>query len=134
MSSPRPGPHTLHGLPTLTEVIEMPAPARGASSADDKLPLAAASVVDRVAQGGLAGPVAAPVFDEAQWVERVLTDLQRHCDLMLEYRLREALAPVLARLTEGLLRELRQELATALRDVVAHAVSQELTRQREREH
>ena len=37
---------------------------------------------------------------------------------MLEHRLREALAPVLARATDALVREARNELAATLRDVV----------------
>jgi len=47
---------------------------------------------------------------------------------MLEVRLREALAPVLARATDALIRDARKELTTALRDAVARSVAQELTR------
>jgi hypothetical protein len=62
----------------------------------------------------------------------VLLDVQRQIDLMLETRLRETLAPALARLTDALIRETRNELASTLRDVVVRAVSQELSRHRSR--
>ncbi len=72
-------------------------------------------------------------IDEAQIVQRVHADLQRQIDGMLEYRLREAMAPVLARTTELLVRELRQELSKTMKDVVARAVAQEVARQRSRQ-
>ena len=50
---------------------------------------------------------------------------------MLEVRLREALAPVLARVADALVRDARKELTTALRDVVARAVAEELARRRD---
>jgi hypothetical protein len=81
-----------------------------------------------------AEPVVAGVsIDEAQIVQRVHADLQRQIDGMLEYRLREAMAPVLARTTELLVRELRQELSKTMKDVVARAVAQEVARQRSRQ-
>ncbi len=70
--------------------------------------------------------------DEALITQRVLADLQRQIDGMLEYRLRETLAPILARTTEALVRELRQELSKTMKDVVARSVSQEVARQRSR--
>lgn len=96
-----------------------------------------------LASGGVAAPApaAAPAepppagvsIDEAQIVQRVHADLQRQIDGMLEYRLREAMAPVLARTTELLVRELRQELSKTMKDVVARAVAQEVARQRSRQ-
>lgn len=93
----------------------------------------------------MAPPVAAPAamtpavpvsavtpLDEAQIAQRVLADLQRQIDGMLEYRLREALAPILARTSEALVRELRQELSKTMKDVVARSVAQEVARQRSR--
>jgi len=73
-----------------------------------------------------------PAITEAQLTQHILTDVQRQIDLMLEYRLREALAPVLARATDNLVRESRSELASTLRDVVARAVAQEMSRHRSR--
>jgi hypothetical protein len=69
---------------------------------------------------------------EEQLVEDVWTDLQRQVDLMLEYRVRETLAPILTRATEAVIRESRQQLASTLRDMVARAVAQELARHRGR--
>jgi hypothetical protein len=69
---------------------------------------------------------------DEQLIESVWTDLQRQVDLMLEYRLRETLAPILTRATEAVVRESRQQLASTLRDVVARAVAQELSRHRGR--
>jgi hypothetical protein len=71
-------------------------------------------------------------LDEALITQRVLADLQRQIDGMLEYRLRETLAPILARTTEALVRELRQELSKTMKDVVARSVAQEVARQRSR--
>ena len=72
------------------------------------------------------------VVDEALIAQRVLVDLQRQVDGMLEYRLREAMAPILARATDALMRDLRQELSKTMNDVVARAVAQEVARQRSR--
>jgi hypothetical protein len=76
--------------------------------------------------------VGLPPNVEEQLIERVLADLQRQVDLMLEYRLRETLAPILTRATESVVRDTRQQLASTLRDVVARAVAQELARHRGR--
>jgi hypothetical protein len=46
-------------------------------------------------------------------------------------RLREALAPVLARAADALIRDARKELTAALRDAVARSVAQELARRRD---
>lgn len=71
---------------------------------------------------------------EAQMVHNVLAELQQRADLMLEYRMRETLTPILARLCDALIKEARQDLAATLRDVVARAVAQELARQRQQAH
>jgi hypothetical protein len=66
----------------------------------------------------------------AQVTEKVLVELQRHIDLMLEYRLREALTPALARMTDAFIRDTRNELAATLREIVSRAVEVELTKLR----
>ncbi|WP_372525062.1 hypothetical protein [Piscinibacter sp.] len=71
-------------------------------------------------------------ISEEQLTQRVLTELQKQVDVMLEQQMRDALAPAFARLTEALMREMRTELASTLRDVVARAVAQELSRHRGR--
>ena len=119
--SARLGPMHRHGLPTLTEVIEL-APLGDAGAA---LP----ARIGNPLRSEATAPVAA-AFDTQQLIDRVLGELQRDTDLMLELRLREALAPVLARLADDLVHELREKLQVTLRDVVAQAASQELARRR----
>ena len=117
MSEPEPVPP--QHVPTLTEVVDwpqaMPPLARAAP---------AASPASR------SGDLVEALPSEAQLVQRVLADLQRQTDLMLDYRLREVLTPLLARATDNLIREARGELASALRDMVARAVAQEMARHR----
>jgi hypothetical protein len=85
-----------------------------------------------------AAPAAAPTsvpplaLDEAQMMRRVLSDLQRQVDLVLEVRLRELLAPVLSRAADALIRDARKELTAAMRDAVSRAIAQELARRQER--
>lgn len=79
-----------------------------------------------------AGQASLPADLQDQLTEGVWAELQRQVDLMLEYRLRETLAPILSRATEAVLRETRQQLASTLRDVVARAVAEELSRHRGR--
>lgn len=115
-------------LPTLTEIIDVgaqeQAAAEGVAGHDQTAPAAAP-------EAALAPPEAAAAIDEAQVVRRVLADLERQVDLLLEYRLREVLGPALARASDMLIRETRNELAATLRDIVARAVAHELARQRD---
>ena len=90
-------------LPTLTEVVDVTPP----------IPPA---------------PPPPPSVDELR--KAILADIQHQVDQMLEVRLREALAPAIARLTDALVREARGELASSLRDIVSRAVAQELSRHR----
>ncbi len=69
---------------------------------------------------------------EGQLAQRVLNDVQRQIDGMLEFRLREALAPVLARHSEAIVRDLKDELSRTMRDVVARSVAQEVAKLRPR--
>jgi len=108
-------------VPKLTEVVSVPAAAPEAP---------AESVTARLAASRAAH--APEPSSEDQIVARVLADVQRQLDLVLESRVREALAPALTRLTDALVREARAELASTLRDVVQRAVSQELSRHRAR--
>lgn len=118
----RPPPPTR--VPTLTEVVALPEtpPAAGVVGVPAPAPVAAPPVP--------AAPARA--LDEDELVQRVLADVQRQVELMLEVKLREALAPVLTRATDALMREARNELASTLREVVARAVAQELARHRGR--
>jgi hypothetical protein len=128
MNSPSGGPP--HGVPTLTEVVDWHDSAALASApvspGDD------AAIADP-ALTAAAGELPLPRLPtEAELTEQVLAQVQRQLDLMIEYRMREALTPLLARATDNLVRDARNELASTLRDVVARAVAQELTRHRNR--
>jgi phage gp29-like protein len=82
---------------------------------------------------GLApAPAAAPTVPaevtEAQITRRVMADLQGQLDLMLEVRVRETLAPILARAGDAIVRDARKELTAALREIVSLSVCRELRR------
>ncbi|MDQ6628883.1 MAG: hypothetical protein M3Z29_10625 [Pseudomonadota bacterium] len=47
---------------------------------------------------------------------------------MLEVRLREVLAPLLARAADTLVRDARKELTAAMKDVVTRTIAEELAR------
>ena len=121
------------GVPTLTEVVAWPTPATTAppplEPAAEALPLEAEMAPS--APQPLASASVQTLSDE-QIVQRVLADLQRQIDLMLDYRLREILTPILTRAADGVVRDARTELASTLRDVVTRAVTQELARHRSR--
>ena len=71
------------------------------------------------------------VLDERQLTERVLAELQRQIESVLEYRMREVLTPILSRATDAIVRDARSALTASLRDLVAQSVAQELRRQRD---
>jgi hypothetical protein len=124
MNSPQGGPP--QGVPTLTEVVDWHDSAAPAAPVDE------AAIADPALMSAPAQPPLAELPTEAELTEQVLAQVQRQIDLMIEYRMREALAPLLARATDNLVRDARNELASTLRDVVARAVAQELTRHRNR--
>jgi len=80
------------------------------------------------AQADAAAFIAPPLIDEAMLTQRVLADLDKQLDLMFEHRLRETLSPVLARMTDTLVREMRNQVAASLREMVTRAVALELDR------
>jgi hypothetical protein len=128
-------------VPVLTEVVVMP---KASPVPDSEYPAMvsdsgfAATQPAALDEKPAAAPVAAlrpaptpppsPVIDEAALTQRVLADLDKQLDLMFEHRLRETLAPVLARMTDALVREMRNQLALSLREMVARAVALELDR------
>jgi hypothetical protein len=136
MSTGRPPPGT---IPTLTEVVAWPDSAEAAqepatSPAAVPPPAAAVTaVVPEPASAPVPVPAAAvpttapvpaaapaatrsatPTAADVQLTQRVLADLQRQVELMLEVRLREALAPILARASDALVRDARKELTAAI--------------------
>jgi hypothetical protein len=144
----QPSGHGQSLAPTLTEVVEawesgsMPLDGQRAEAAlmtesfrgrwDASVGAAVATQTERAdapAPVPAPAPEAAPL-NEDQIVQRVLLDLQRQIDLMLEYRVREALIPALTRATDALVLEARNELASTLRGIVSKSVAQELARVR----
>lgn len=125
-------------VPTLTEVIEVDELAAVVELAPQLQPVPTSPAPASPAPTSHA-PVAPqpipldslPVL-ESQLAQRVLNDVQRQIDSMLEFRLREAMAPVLARHSEAIVRELKDELARTMRDVVARSVAQEVAKLRPR--
>ena len=77
-------------------------------------------------------PVLPADLSHDQVVHRVMVDVQRRIDSMLEFRLREELAPIMARHTDAMIREMRDELSDTMRDVVTRSVTQELAKLRQR--
>jgi hypothetical protein len=108
-------------VPTLTEVVEplLPAPAAAVSA---PVPLAPAPAALPAAP--------APAIDEQALVERVLVELQRQIDPVIEQKLRETLAPTLALVAEMLVHDSRDQLTGVLRDMAQRALAEALARQR----
>ena len=108
-------------VPTLTEIVEL-------AEREADVPVAEMPVLtDAVAEAPTA---AGDALQLDRVVDEVMAEVQRRMDLMFEYRLREALAPALARAADQLVGEAREALASTLRDVVARAVAQEIARRR----
>ncbi len=150
-----PVPKPAH-VPTLTEVIDFgdtEASMAGAPIVTSGFPDASASAWSPMAtvvlpvQGAtepelaLSAPVTPPVAvpiapidmpSEAQIAQRVLGDVQKQIDGMLDFRLKEAIGPLLARHSEALVRDLRDELSRTMRDVVTRSVAQEMAKLRHR--
>jgi hypothetical protein len=130
--------------PTLTEVVEawesgpvpLDAPRSEAALMTESFrgrwdaSVGTAVATQAVAADVMAIAPEATSLNEDQIVQRVLLDLQRQIDLMLEYRVREALIPALTRATDALVLEARNELASTLRGIVSKSVAQELARHR----
>ena len=148
--APRPPAH----VPTLTEVIDLPVDGAGvgqtvsAPVVTSGFPNARppwTPISNLVVGGGLSAPTpeaapaivepsppVPPALSEAQIAQRVLNDVQKQMDGMLDFRLREAIGPILARHSEALVRDLREELGRTMRDVVARSVAQEMAKLRHR--
>jgi hypothetical protein len=132
-------PPSPHGVPTLTEVVPWPEADRAGDKAN-VAPVGSTGVRTASGAAPAAVPEASPAVPEAaaasiseeQVAQRVLVDLQHHIDLMLDVRLKESMAPILARATDALVRDVRNQLTSTLRDVVTRAVAQELARQKPR--
>ena len=111
MSGPRSSPPLR--VPTLTEVVEFEPPP-GAPAMTPSVPASA--------------PAAPEAFDARELHARILAQVQRQLDASFESRLREAIAPALARYADGLIRDLQADIASTLQGLVARAVEHEQAR------
>jgi hypothetical protein len=102
-------------LPVLTPLPELP-------EVDLSFPPPAPTPVVPSAAEALAGQL-------DKMAIRVRANVQMQVDQLLEARLREAMAPLLAQQADMLVFRLKMELAGMLDDMVARAVSQEIHRQ-----
>ncbi len=121
-------------VPTLTDVVGFAldgenAPAEAVSDAPAATAPRSAEVMQLRPQQHAATPDG---IDENELTQRVLVDVQRQIDRMFEFRMRESVGPVFARLLDAFLIETREELNKTLHDVVRRAVAQELARHRPR--
>jgi hypothetical protein len=116
-------PHSADRMPTLTEVLELESPVRHEGDGAVALAEVAPTSGDSATAAALE---ATP--DTASLVNEVLAELQPRIDMLFESRLREALAPALARAAEGLIRDARGELGSALHELVDDAVKRALQR------
>ena len=128
-------PHPAN-VPTLTEVIDvLPVLTEHAAPESDAAEVQApAEPMPQVLPEPepVPQPPPLPEVSEAQLTQKVLTDVQRQIDSMLDFRLRESMQPLLAQFTETLMQDLRDELSRTMRDVVTRAVAQEMAKLRNR--
>jgi hypothetical protein len=135
-NAPVPPMVSLADVPVLESVVFEPsapmAPAPSAERAESVVLPEAAAVLPSPPESEPANPAALPEITEAQLAQRVLTDVQKQIDGMLDFRLREALAPIMARHSDALVRDLREELKRTMHDVVTRSVAQEMAKLRQR--
>ncbi len=120
-------PASVDRLPTLTEVVQLGGPELVSSPAEAD---ADSGVAAEPPTPVLPEPVPelAPAPDTHALVNEVLSELAPRIDMLLQVRLREALAPALARAADGLIRDAREGLATTLHELVDEAVARALKR------
>ena len=116
-------------VPTLTEVVELDSVFPATQVPADETGLELPDAPPAEASAG-AAPLPAPVnaATAADLSAEVLFELEQRIGSVLEGRLREALAPALARAADLLIREARQELAQTLRELVDESVTRALER------
>lgn len=139
-------------LPTLTEVVELQPAAENCAGAGASVTDAGAAPRDEAPVLLLAGPPEAaveagqdvtrpdaepagpggapeiPAVDLDGLVTRVLQEISPRIDMLVQARLREALAPALARAAEQFIRDARDPVALVLNDLVRDAVLRALQR------
>ena len=111
----------------MTEVVSWPEPAVEVPAGESEQAETGAAAEVKAAGEPSVAPV---LLDEKQFSQRLLAEVQRQVELMLEVRLREALAPILSRAADALVRDARKELTSAMRDVVSRSIAEELAKRR----
>ncbi len=115
-------------VPTLTEVVEVHGfGTEEAIPAADPTPGVASTVSTLPAAPSLTGSAQQPVNADL-FAQQVMADIQRQVDAMLEVRLKEALAPIVTRMTDALARDARAELTKVMKEVVSRCVADEVRR------
>jgi len=121
MNSPPPKPP--QRVPTLTEVIS-DLPKEPAATAEPSAPQRDAEIAPEAL-------LAEVWLQESRIAAKVIERLQPRIDVLFEHRLREALAPMVARISAAVADEARKELAHRLREAVEQAINEELGRHRD---
>jgi hypothetical protein len=121
VSSPPPKPP--QRVPTLTEVIA-DLPAQPDATPEPQAPPRDAEIAPE-------SLLAEVWLQESRIAARVIERLQPRIDVLFEHRLREALAPMVARVCAAVADEARKELAHRLREAVEQAINEELGRHRD---
>lgn len=137
MTAARPVPTRL--VPTLTEVVEV-APDNSADASTLQMTPASSletppgenAIGDAPAAAPAESARRAPSPESDDLTERVLADVQQRVEKVFEDRLLQVLTPALLKLGEAWATEARNELAATLREIVADAVAQEISRRRDR--
>jgi hypothetical protein len=115
-------------VPTLTEVVEVHgAVTEQTIAAASSTPGRASVVSAPAAPASLTVSAQQPVNADL-FTQQVMADIQRQIDAMLEVRLKEALAPIVTRLTDALARDARSELTKVMKEVVSRCVAEEIRR------
>ncbi len=108
-----------HGVPTLTEVIDI----------NDFVNEAPSSLLADPGSNDTA--TVSSAFErasESTMTERILGDVMNQVESVFEHRLREAMTPALTALASSVVLQMRAELAPVLREMVAVAVAREMSR------
>lgn len=115
------------GIPLLTEIISPATPATPAAAAPPQPEpvLTPETLEERAVRD----------WDEENWNrleqelrERILNQVLKRIDFVLEQRVRDSLADVLQLAVSGLATEIREGLRATVKDVVIRSVAQEITR------
>jgi hypothetical protein len=109
-------------VPVLTQVIDLDEVDEGAAR-----PMPGEALAPMVEQAPLPWH-ATPVARDEAVVARVMEDLHRHIDAIIERRVQAALEPIWRRLTEDLSAEVRTALALSLKETLRQAVGDEMQR------